>query len=58
MYVERNYLYMNVYPRLQNYCRLHHNLEFQVSSAASTQMSEQTRTLMDIHGLLSSCKND
>ena len=30
MYVERNYLFTNVYPKLQKFCQLEYNLEFQV----------------------------
>ena len=30
MAVERNYLMKNVYPKLKDYCRNRHGLEFQV----------------------------
>ncbi|KAF6039458.1 hypothetical protein EB796_002235 [Bugula neritina] len=30
MYVERNYLFSNIYKNLQQYCRLQHDVEFQV----------------------------
>lgn len=31
MYVERNYLMKNVYPKLQNYCKNMYDLDFMVS---------------------------
>jgi len=44
MYVERNYLFSNIYKNLQQYCRLQHDVEFQVLYYISLMSNTQSMT--------------